>query len=203
MGSYLEWNNAIAEFFADGLTRGDTFYLSVDEDALMEIANSNFHQDNPPDPVRDFEMAVRKECVSGGRVRLPATTPQHAGETPPCLAFLGAMVLAAHRMAPEDDIAEINYFTRLREILGLAGEKGRPPGLNAPGGPEEKLWVALNNWILHNAWHPSAERGPDGPTKFTNYAVSQSLLRMVTRRNWSATSETLRGIWVETLTVKG
>ena len=58
----------------------------------------------------------------------------------------------------------------------MTGERGRPPGLNPPA-PEENCWVALNNWILRNGWQPSAERGPNGPLKFTNYPLSQSLLR--------------------------
>lgn len=176
MASYFQWNEAIAEYFAYGLTPGDTFYLSVDEEALIEIG-TRLSQDEPLDAVQDFEMAVREKCVVGGQVRLPQTTPERTGEPPQCVAFLGTMVLAAHRMAPDDDIAEINYFTRLREILDMTGERGRPPGLTAPGAPEEGLWLAFNTWILHSGWQPSAERGPDGPMKFTNYPMSQSLLR--------------------------
>lgn len=177
MASYLEWNEAIAEYFGYGLTPGDSYYLSVDEDALIEIGTYHLGESSLPNAVRDFEMAVQEECVAYGRVTLPATTPQHPHGAPRCLAFLGAMVLAAHRMAPEDDIAEINYFTRLREILGLTGERGRPLGLSAPGAPEESLWIAFNTWILHSGWQPSADRGPEGPLKFTNYPLSQSLLR--------------------------
>ena len=101
-------------------------------------------------------------------------TPNHLHRG---VAFLGAMVLAAHSMAPEDDIAEINYFTRLRHILHINGGRGRPPGLTGPGAPEEPLWIALNTWVLDCGWQPSAARGPDGPMKFTNYPLSQSLLR--------------------------
>ena len=87
------------------------------------------------------------------------------------------MVLAAHRMAPDDNIAEINYFTRLREILGLVGGGGRPRGFGSPGAPEEALWLAFNSWAMKNEWQPSAERGPEGAMKYINYPLSQSLLR--------------------------
>ncbi len=177
MASYFEWNEAIAKFFSDGLNASEPYYLSVDDETLMEIGALSFDQDCLPDAVQDFETAVREECVVSGRVKLPLARRRRTSRAPTYLAFLGAMVLAAHRMAPEDAIAEINYFTRLREILGMTGERGRPPGLNAPGAPEESLWIALNTWILHNGWQPSAERGPDGPLKFTNYPLSQSLLR--------------------------
>ena len=79
-------------------------------------------------------------------------------------------------MSPEFDIDERNYFTRLREVLDLADGNGRPPGLS-PASTEEPLWIALNSWILRNGWQPSAERGPEGPTKYTNFPLSQSLLR--------------------------
>ena len=176
MASYFEWNEAIAKFIAEGAPRGDSLYLSVDEDTLVEIASYAFSEEGPANPVLDFELAVEEECVSGGRVTLPGTTPQQSGGAPACLAFLSAMVLAAYRMAPEDGISEINYFTRLREILGLPDGSGRPPGMSPPA-PEEPLWVSLNLWAVSNDLQPSAERGPEGPTKYTNYPLSQSLLR--------------------------
>ena len=100
MASYLEWNEAIAEYFAYGLTPGDTYYLSVDVDALIEIGTYHLGEDRLTDAVQNFEMAVQEECVTDGRVTLPETTPQRPYGTPACVAFLGAMVLAAHRMAP-------------------------------------------------------------------------------------------------------
>ena len=176
MASYFEWNEAIARFFAERVPRGDALYLNVDEDTLVEIASYAFSEEGQADPVIDFELAVEEECVSGGRVTLPGTTPQEPTGAPACLAFLSAMVLAAYRMAPEDGISEINYFTRLRGILGLPDGNGRPPGMSPPA-PEETLWVSLNLWAVNNELQPSAERGPEGPTKYTNYSLSQLLLR--------------------------
>ena len=176
MPSYSEWNEAIASFFIGGVPPGEAVYLSLDEDALFEIAAYWFSDDRLTDPVKDFESAVRMMCVPRGRVILPKTAPSSPEGPPQCLAFLGAMVLAAHRMSPEGGLSEINYFTRLREILGLTEESGRPPGMSPPA-PEEALWVALNQWVISNELQPSAERGPEGPTKYTNYPLSQSLLR--------------------------
>ena len=177
MASYSDWNQAISDYFTSGLTPGDTCYLSVDEDALVEIGNYSLDQTIEGDAVGDFETALRATCVVRGEVILPSTTQRPEHTAPPYIAFLGAMVLAAYRMAPEDNVAEINYFTRLREILGIPGPRGRPPGLTAPGAPEERLWISLNAWISNSNWQPSAQRGPDGPMKFTNYPLSQSLLR--------------------------
>ena len=177
MSSYAEWNQAIADYSATGLHPGDTHYLSVDDDALIEIGHRLLNLGDPACAANDFERAVRSRCVVAGGVRLPLDEPLLTGETPIYMAFLGAMVLAAHRMAPEDDIAGINYFTRLREVLGLPNDNGRPNGMESPGAPEEHLWRALNAWVLRNGWQPSAQRGPDGPFIYTNYPLSQSLLR--------------------------
>ncbi len=176
MPSYSDWNEAIANFFVEGVPPGEAVYLSLDEDALVEIAAYWFSEDRLTNPVRDFESAVRKACVHRGRVILPRTSPSSPDGPPQCLAFLGAMVLAAHRMSPEGGISEINYFTRLREILGLTEESGRPLGMSPPA-PEEALWVAFDQWVISNELQPSAERGPEGPTKYTHYPLSQSLLR--------------------------
>ena len=99
MASYFEWNEAIARFFVEGIPSGDALYLSVDEDTLVEIASYAFSEEEPTNPVIDFELAVEEECVSGGRVTLPGTAPQEPSGAPACLAFLSAMVLAAYRMA--------------------------------------------------------------------------------------------------------
>ena len=56
-----------------------------------------------------------------------------AGE-PVGVAFIAAMVYAAFRMISDEDAAGHNYFTRLREFLGLAtDEAGRPFGLGQLG----------------------------------------------------------------------
>ena len=176
MASYAEWNEAIANFFIGGTIPGEAFYLSLDDETLAEIATVWFSEDGTSNPVRDFEIAVQEKCVSNGRVILPQMGPVSPGGAPEYVAFLGAMVLAAHRMAPEGGISEINYFTRLREILNLNQGSGRPSGMHPPA-PEESLWTALNQWVVSKEFLPSAERGPEGPTKYTNYPLSQSLLR--------------------------
>ena len=52
-------------------------------------------------------------------------------------------------------------LARLREVLDLLADAkvGRPPGLEAWGGPEECLWLAQNNWLFAKGWQPTAERG--------------------------------------------
>ena len=179
MATYDEWNKAIAEYFVSGLPSGATVYLSVDEAALMDIG-ARFDQSatNEVNWVEDFRAAVRSKYVNGGEVKLPIESRYQSDQVPNCVAFLAAMVLAAHRMIKEDikAIAENDYFKRLREVLDLPIEGGgRPEGL-LPAGIEENLWRIWDRWLIGNGWLPSAERGQYG-RKFINYPLSQTLLR--------------------------
>ena len=182
MANYDEWNKAIAEYFVNGISSGATVYLSVDEETLMHIG-SEFEKSeaNHVDWVEDFTEAVRSECVIDNQVYLERISDYQFDPIPRSVAFLAAMVLAAHRMVAEDTedatIAQINYFTRLRQVLGLLPEKGgRPDGL-LPAGIEENLWKVWEWWLVRNGWLPSAERGENVVYMYINYPLSQALLR--------------------------
>jgi len=183
MVSYDEWNKAIIEYFVAGLPSGATVYLSVDDDTLIDIGN-RLEQPiygSDIDWVKDFIKATRSRCVIGNSIYLKQIYDYQHDTLPCCVAFLGAMVLAAHNMTEEDtedeNIADINYFTRLRQVFGLVEEKGgRPDGLR-PAGVEEKLWQMWNWWLLRNGWIPSADPGQSIQYKYINYPLSQALLR--------------------------
>ena len=182
MATYDEWNNAIAEYFVSGLSSGSTVYLSVDEDALMEIG-ARFEQSeiDSVNWVEDFTKAVRSKCVTGDTIYLPRDSGYQSDQIPSCVAFLAAMVLAAHHMIGEETedetILQTNYFKRLRQVLGLSDEEtGRPEGLMPPG-IEEDLWEKWNRWLISNGWLHSAEQGQSNYNKFINYPLSQALLR--------------------------
>ena len=181
MANYDEWNKAIAEYFVSGVPSGATIYLSVDDGTLWHIGN-RFEQSggNQVDWVHDFTRAVISECVIGNRVYLESISGYQSEGQPRCVAFLAAMVLAAHRMVGEDTedetIAQINYFTRLRQVLGLPAEEGgRPEGLQI--GIEKNLWQFWNWWLIRKGWLPSAESGQSNYDKYINYPLSQALLR--------------------------
>ena len=182
MATYDEWNKAIAEYFVSGFSGGAAVYLSVDEEALMEIG-VQFEQSGTDyvNWVEDFTEAVQSKCVIGDKVFVPQDSGYQSDQIPRCVAFLAAMVLAAHYMIGEetedDIISQIDYFKRLRQVLDLpVGEGGRPDGLQ-PAGIEEKLWQIWNRWLIGNGWLHSAEHGQTNYTKYINYPLSQALLR--------------------------
>lgn len=179
MATYNEWNKAITEYFVSGLPAGEIVYLSVDSDALNEIGHRTFGETTETGWIEDFEAAVRTKCVKDGHLDPFNLRGFGADDLPRGVAFLGAMVLAAHRMAEEEDdearVSDTNYFTRLREVFGFSG-KGRPPGLQEAG-VEEGLWEEWRHWLIRRGWLPSAERGHDTVNRYINYPLSQSLLR--------------------------
>ena len=186
MPTYKQWNKAISEYFSEGLQVGSIFYLSVDDNALDDIGEVHFAQEADVETVQDFLEAVRRECVRnlGTRISLVGISDMPTGkDAPNCVAFLAAMVLAAHRMETDIEVTTANYFTRFREVFDLSTDKeGRPLGLN-PAGREEALWWTLNLWIMRNGWIPSARRGRDISSRFINYPISQALLREGDKRH--------------------
>ncbi len=182
MATYEEWNKAIAEYFVSGLPSGATVYLSVEEEVLMEIG-TRFEQPEAYNVnwVENFREAVRSKFVIGEEVILPSRSEYRSDQVPNCVAFLAAMVLAAHYMISEEieneTILQTNYFKRLRQVFGLSDEDaGRPESL-LPAGIEEYLWKIWNRWLIDNGWLHSAEQGQSNYNRFINYPLSQALLR--------------------------
>jgi len=179
MATYAQWNKAIAEYFLSGLPLGSTVYLSIDDDTLTEIGDRFLKSQSVTDWVEDFLWAVRSTCIREGLLHLVGATEIEG--IPRCVVFLGAMVLAAHRMADEDAVSESNYFLRLRQVFGLNdGESGRPRGLQPPG-LEEELWLKWGEWLLRKGFLPTAEAGR-GSSRYINYPLSQALLRKGDKR---------------------
>jgi hypothetical protein len=176
MGTYDDWNRALFLYFTEGLPRGSGVFLTVDDDALRAAGKRLLTVQLGTDATADFLDAVRRRVVRGGyRVNVASLNRPGADGVPDGLGFLCSMVLAAARMADQGEISQINYFRRLRNVLGLADAGGRPPGME--GGAEEAVWQAWNRYLRGRGFVPTARRGDDEPHKFVNYPISQTLLR--------------------------
>lgn len=188
MASYDDWNSAIADAFTKGIPLGAPVYLAIDDQELATIGAAAFGADSSGRDgwTEDFCLALRRKVASAGTVQLWRFRRQgSSGDTPSGAAFVAAMVLAASRMAEGADFSELNYFTHLREILGVAPEPGgqsnRPAGL--PRGEEESLWLEWNDWLRKRGLLPTAGRGPEGAHKYISYPLSQVLLRKADRQH--------------------
>jgi hypothetical protein len=185
VATYDEWNQALLSYIVTGLPRGASVFLHVDDDVLQQVAQANVVPDaasgepaviERDDAVNDFCWAVRDRVLDGaGSISLASVQGIGAHDTPHMLAFLAAMVLAATRMADEEEISQNNYFKRLREVLRLPAGEGRPPGLETPGS-EEPLWQEWARWLQHHDHLPTARHG-EGGMRYINYPISQALLR--------------------------
>lgn len=176
MAHYDAWNRAIVAYFMAGAAKGSPIFLSVDSEAIEEIAARFLDEPVTGDPLLDFVGAARHYCVNPWRTSVSIDILKaKVGDVPKGVGFLGLLVYAAYNMQEEEGIDESNYFRRLREVLGLpVYQSGRPDGL--PPGEEEPLWEAWNEYLTNAGFQETAERGT-GPQTYLRYVFSQAILR--------------------------
>lgn len=191
MANYYDWNQAIYQQVTAGLPPGSRIFLSIDDEALVNAGRLLDPAPPRSDRVEDFLRAVRARHVLGSSVRNISPLGDEANKVPSYLSFLTATVLAAYRMAEDEEISQTNYFTRFKEVLGISSSSRRPDGFEP--GVEDTLWQHWANWLALKGYLPSAERG-EGSWTYINYPVSQTLLRQAdretlwrhfTNRRWS------------------
>lgn len=177
MKTYDEWNSVIIDYVTSSVPLGKPVFLTIDDDALIDIGY-NYLMLERDQSVEDFERAIRfvstiKQSDSR-KYMLHGLDDEQDNELPNCVAFLASMVVAAHRMRGDEGVDESNYFTRFNELLGL-DEYGRPEGMHP--GDEEHYWRIWNEWLVENNYETTAERGPEGSSKYITYPIEQSTLR--------------------------
>lgn len=181
MASYKEWNRALVSFLIKGTPLGTKIYLSVDDDLINEIGYSCSLQLKEDTWNQDFRIAIRRQVVRGDYINLYALKKPTDENIPRCVAFLGATVLAAYQMG-EGKISDKNYFTQLRQVLGLPTDTdGRPNGMQQGHSSEEPLWHEWNGWLQEKGYLTSAQPG-EGPKIYINYPISQSILRYTDKK---------------------
>jgi hypothetical protein len=167
--NYSQWNQALISYFTTGIPQGSQIYLSVDDDVLESIGQDF----SPSDWCADFCAAVKKEVIVDGQVKLSHLQGRDEQGLPKSVAFLAVMVLAAYRMAEDEEVNQSNFFRRFKEIFDLPiSEYSRPIGMKE----EEPLWQDWALWLRQNGFVPSAQRG-EGSRTYINYPISQTLLR--------------------------
>jgi len=176
MQAYDSWNTAITQYFTANVPKGSSVFLTLNDDALRDIAAEFIGGAvSPHNASAEFVNSVRARVVSANAVSLLEVIGFSKDGIPKGAAFLGLMVLAAHRMAGDDVMSPLNYFSRLTQLLGVGqGNGNRPSGLDV--GNEEVLWLCWNVWLEKNGWQPTA-RAAEGARKYLNYVLTQALIR--------------------------
>jgi hypothetical protein len=175
MATYDVWNDALINYLTARTLHGSTIFLDINEDILEDVGHT-LKGSAPKGWVDDFKHAVRAKVIEGQKIcleNIDTYKDQDFKLYPQGVAFLGIMVLAAYYMSEDEDASSVNYFKRLRNVLGLETEERR---LGLPIGSEERLWTEWNTWLQSRGFIPTAQRGA-GPKTYINYPISQSLLR--------------------------
>lgn len=182
-----EWNEAIGAWFFKPEMSGRPVFLSLDEETIEAIAKGQ--RWGLTDPVQDFEDAIRLHIPPTSDApfkpwqALTKLWQQRAASErstfPPCLAIMGATVLAATRMGAVERTAGLPPFYKpLRRIIGLRPfDGGMPPGF-AEHVPF--LWTALRKWLDEDNDGALGLATADAPPHYwpyIGYSVSQALLR--------------------------
>lgn len=173
MPSYDEWNEALATHFTAGQPDDTRIFMSVDTHLIDAVGRSLGVEANAVD---DFKRAVRDEVVFGDSLDVARLCRSPRYGTPNGVAFMAACVLAATQMQnlEERGIRETNFFSHLRNVLGLPDVKGRPDGLTPSD--DERLWESWNRYLTLLGLHSTARRGLGG-REFVELPISQTLLR--------------------------
>lgn len=181
MPTYQDWNNAIIGYVTRGLNIGSHVFLSIDNETL-EAIGLTFDEPRPDTGWnQDFIRSIRSLCVYKDRINLSRFTSPSFRDTqnrPRYVAFLAAMVLAAHNMGDESGEKPIDpkdFYTHFNNVLGLSDQQGRTEGLRGSDA-DERLWQDWAMWLRSQGFLPTARSG-DGAYKYIGYPISQALLR--------------------------
>jgi hypothetical protein len=186
--AYYRWNQAIAEkvFCADAA--GLPVYLDLEEGLLERLARE---VGSEADPRRELTAAARATLeLEGART---SVFRRHENlvrvwcrgsprETPPTLALLALLSLAAEEMRSGEGMSAGNYYGRLCELLEVSDESLKDKIERDYRKSAEELWGSLNDWLL--AWE--GERGlPTAEAlghRHIGLPISQALVRAGDRR---------------------
>lgn len=184
-GPYQRWNKAIGESFLSPQNRDRPLYLDIDADRLRAVAARA--EMNVETAEADFVTAVR-EVLRVGYPDMYAAPLRWVHRDardlrlPPFLALLGLTVLAASKMAADQQMAANNYYGRLAQLLStdydVASDFPRVV----------RAWEALNIWLdeTHKGLLGKSTARAPGHFNRIGYPISQCLMREQDRRQLPA-----------------
>lgn len=188
---YTQWNHAISSYFFNNQQAQRPVYLGLDEEVLREIANA--HDIAPDDGLTDLCAAIKRWIRPKDNRSQPffkflhlrlweSRVAKEPHTPPPFVGILALSVLAAARMAHDDDLSvtSANYYVRLNKLLGNGAVRGQPKGFDAIS----QQWERLNAWLttsLEGEFGLPTANNRNGYGAYVGYPMSQVLLRQADR----------------------
>lgn len=180
-----EWDRAIEKTMLSGQYAGRPVYLDLEEDELATIARELDPEPEEPRQamIEDVSAVLaldRRRWLGPAVARLEQWERSGADGTPPILAVLGVLILAAEGMREDEHMAAHNYYGRLCvDVLGLTlDDRNRiAAGFRKDA---SRLFEALNEWLDREEGArglPTATPGR-ATNRYVHYPVSQALLRL-------------------------
>ncbi len=183
---YQIWNDLIGRFYFGADCAGEDVFLTVDREALREIAGPVHAFGSAEAAADDFRQAVREELV-----RRPSWEPRYelprafSEEVPSVFGLAALQVLAVYEMRDTDRFTDKAYWPRLAELLSFPGRPYALP-LGKIYENHRSLWRDhLARWANDRRYHAGA-RGrlvvprdvPGSGARNICLPLSQALLRL-------------------------
>lgn len=184
------WCCAICDWLLSSSSSGEQCYLDIRPSTIRRIVEYAAIVGRPSTVPADLAVAhfyatAKAWIAPSGRVlvwrlRNSISDAHRPGRVlPKSAVLLGLLVHAAYEMGSDaaDGVAQTEFWQHFSDLLGLRGGEGRPLGLEIdPEAPEYVLWLKWNEWVRLMGRAESAVPG-QGAYRYTNYAISQCLLR--------------------------
>jgi hypothetical protein len=185
--AYDRWNEAIAHEIFGPSAAGRPVYLDIEEDVLAAVARHAEVGEGDAKALADAVGATlwlhpEGQNVFQGHLTRLLRWRADPRQTPPTLALLAVLSLAAESMRHGEGMSANNYYGRLQEILDVTDERVATKLIRDYRAHAVTLWSSLNEWL--EEWE--GQRGL--PTAFAvtfpyiGLAISQALVRTADRR---------------------
>ncbi len=194
---YLAWNTAITEAIYNTSAKGVPVYLDLDDDKFAEVAahpslkkfdsskaGLAFAVENVIDwtaPKSTMLWPIVGESRVWMRKFLRHENPKGS---PPMVAFLAVVVLAAEAMGNGDANANA-YYAQLFKILNVEGESDKKKLEGAYKDSVLLLWGYLKKWLTELEWTQGIPTAEALSFPYVSVAMSQALVREGDRRKLS------------------
>lgn len=191
MGNFEDYdylNSIINKIFFNGRFSQIPVYLDIEDEYIEEFSKEGFVKKE--EFIDELSIAIiktidwdSKHIYHLHKLKLEEWKQLEYSKPPPFTALLVIFSFAAEKMKSDENWSAINYFQRLSDLLKVGNDQRIKLRENSKF--TRVLWEALNEWLVKNDYSfgiPTAYPVFKG-WKYVSYAISQSLIRDIDRKN--------------------